>query len=161
MAWGIREANLQPSNILSVPFIRGQFAAFVDRPAILNSMSESYSEIVLDHANNPRNQGILESANARGYNMNPVCGDVLSLMLRIEGDRIAEAKFMTEGCTASVATSSLITEMVMGLSLDEAMELTHEDVAEAVGGLPASKLHSASLVIAALRRAIEGYKTPA
>ena len=124
-------------------------------------MSESYSEIVLDHANNPRNQGILESANARGYNMNPVCGDVLSLMLRIEGDRIAEAKFMTEGCTASVATSSLITEMVMGLSLDEAMDLTHEDVADAVGGLPASKLHSASLVIAALRRAIEGYKTPA
>ena len=93
--------------------------------------------------------------------MNPVCGDVLSLMLRIEGDRIAEARFMTEGCTASVATSSLITEMVTGLTLDEAMELTHEDVADAIGGLPASKLHSASLVIAALRRAIEGYKTPA
>ena len=124
-------------------------------------MSESYSDIVLDHANNPRNQGDLETANARGYNMNPVCGDVLSLMLRIEGDRIMEARFMTEGCTASIATSSLITEMVTGITLDEAMELTHEDVAEAVGGLPASKLHSASLVIAALRRAIEGYKTPA
>jgi nitrogen fixation NifU-like protein len=124
-------------------------------------VSESYSEIVLDHAQNPRNQGILEDANARGYNMNPVCGDVLSLMLRIEGDRIAEARFMTEGCTASVATSSLITEMVTGLTLDEAMALTHEDVADAIGGLPASKLHSASLVIAALRRAIEGYKMPA
>jgi nitrogen fixation NifU-like protein len=124
-------------------------------------VSESYSDIVLDHFNHPRNQGTLEDANARGYNMNPVCGDVLSLMLRIEGDRITAARFMTEGCTASVATSSLITEMVTGLTLDEAMELTHEDVAEAIGGLPASKLHSASLVIAALRRAIEGYKTPA
>ena len=124
-------------------------------------MSESYSEIVLDHAQHPRNQGVLEDANARGYNMNPVCGDVLSLMLRIEDDRIAEARFMTEGCTASIATSSLITEMATGLSLDEAMELTHEDVAEAVGGLPASKLHSASLVIAALRRAIEGYRDAA
>jgi nitrogen fixation protein NifU and related proteins len=124
-------------------------------------MSESYSDIVLDHANNPRNQGTLEDANARGYNMNPVCGDVLSLMLRIEGDRIVAARFLTEGCTASVATSSLITEMVTGITLDEAMELTHEDVAEAVGGLPASKLHSASLVIAALRRAIDGYKAPA
>jgi nitrogen fixation NifU-like protein len=124
-------------------------------------VSESYSDIVLDHFNHPRNQGTLEDANARGYNMNPVCGDVLSLMLRIEGDRITAARFMTQGCTASIATSSLITEMVTGLTLDEAMELTHEDVAEAIGGLPASKLHSASLVIAALRRAIEGYKTPA
>ena len=124
-------------------------------------MSESYSETVLDHANNPRNQGMLEDANARGYNMNPVCGDVLSLMLRIADDRIEAARFMTEGCTASVATSSLITEMVTGLTLDEAMELTHEDIAEAVGGLPASKLHSASLVIAALRRAIEGYRAAA
>lgn len=124
-------------------------------------MSESYSETVLDHANHPRNQGVLEDANARGYNMNPVCGDVLSLMLRIADDRIEAARFMTEGCTASVATSSLITEMVTGLTLDEAMELTHEDIAEAVGGLPASKLHSASLVIAALRRAIEGYRAAA
>jgi nitrogen fixation NifU-like protein len=125
-------------------------------------MSEQYSDIVLDHAQNPRNQGTLEDANARGYNMNPVCGDVLALTLRIEGDRIAAARFQTEGCTASVATSSILTEMVTGLTLDEAGELTHEDIADAVGGLPASKLHSASLVIAALRRAIDSYqKQPA
>lgn len=122
-------------------------------------MSESYSEIVLEHAKNPRNQGNLGDANARGYNMNPVCGDVLSLMLRIEEGRVAEARFMTEGCTASVATSSLITEMVTGLTLDEARELTHEDVADAAGGLPTSKLHSASLVIAALRQALDRYET--
>lgn len=125
-------------------------------------MSESYSEIVLDHAQHPRNQGILEDANARGYNMNPVCGDVLALTLRIEGDRIAEARFQTEGCTASVATSSILTEIVTGMTLDEAAALTHEDIADAVGGLPASKLHSASLVIAALRRALDSYqKQPA
>ena len=125
-------------------------------------MSEQYSEIVLDHAKNPRNQGTLKDANARGYNMNPVCGDVLALTLRIEEGHIAAARFQTEGCTASVATSSILTEMVTGLSLEEAGELTHEDVADAVGGLPASKLHSASLVIAALRRAIESYqKQPA
>src|SRR5688572_9659921 len=125
-------------------------------------MSESYSDIVLDHAEHPRNQGILEDANARGYNMNPVCGDVLALTMRIDGDRIAEARVQTEGCTASVATSSILSEMVTGMTLDEAVALTHEDIADAVGVLPASKLHSASLVIAALRRAIDSYqKTPA
>ena len=122
-------------------------------------MSE-YSEIVLDHAENPRNKGILEGANARGYQMNPVCGDTLVLMLRIEDDRIVEATFETEGCTASLATSSLITEMAKGLSIPEALELSHEDVSEAIGGLPPSKLHSAALVIDALRRAIASYSPP-
>ena len=119
---------------------------------------ESYSEIVLDHAKNPRNQGTLEDANARGYQMNPVCGDTLALMLRIDDDRIGAARFMAEGCTASMATSSILTEIVTGLTLDEALALTHEDISEAVGGLPASKLHSAGLVIDALRRAIGGYR---
>jgi nitrogen fixation NifU-like protein len=119
---------------------------------------ESYSDIVLDHAKHPRNQGVLEDANARGYQMNPVCGDTLALMLRIEDDRIAAARFQTEGCTASVATSSIITEMVSGLTLEDALSLTHEDVSAAAGGLPVSKLHSAALVIDALRRAIASYR---
>ena len=121
-------------------------------------MSESYSDIVLDHAQNPRNQGSLEDANARAYQMNLVCGDVLALALRIDNGRIAAAKFQTHGCTASVATSSILTEMITGLTLDEAAELTHEDISEAAGGLPASKLHSAALVIGALRQALAGYK---
>ena len=121
-------------------------------------MSESYSDIVLDHAQNPRNRGILEDANARGYQMNPVCGDTFVLMLRIADDRISDARFQTEGCTASLATSSIITEMVTGLTLEEALEITHEDVSSEVGGLPASKLHSAALVIGGLQRAIAGYK---
>ncbi len=120
-------------------------------------MSE-YSEIVLDHAEHPRNQGPLADANARGYQMNPVCGDTLALMLRIEDGRIVKAGFQTEGCTASVATSSIITEIVEGLSLDQARELSYDDVSDAVGGLPVSKLHSAALVIDALRRAIAGYE---
>lgn len=119
-------------------------------------MSE-YSELVLDHANHPRNLGRLDSANARGYQMNPVCGDTLALMLRIDGGRIAEARFLTEGCTASIATSSLLTEMITGMSLDEAGALTHEDVSAAIGGLPPSKLHSAALVIGALRQALAAY----
>jgi nitrogen fixation protein NifU and related proteins len=120
-------------------------------------MSE-YSEIVLDHATHPRNQGPLDGANARGYQMNPVCGDTMVLMLRIADGRIEKAGFQTEGCTASVATSSIITEMVEGLTLAEARELSHDDVSEAVGGLPASKLHSAALVIDSLRRALAAYE---
>jgi nitrogen fixation protein NifU and related proteins len=121
-------------------------------------MSESYSDIVLDHAENPRNQGVLDDANARGYQMNPVCGDVLSLTLRVVEGRIEGARFQTEGCTASVATSSMLTEMISGLTLVEAESLTHEDISDAVGGLPTSKLHSAALVIGALRQALESYK---
>jgi nitrogen fixation NifU-like protein len=124
-------------------------------------VSEQYSDIVLDHAEHPRNQGVLEDANARGYQMNPVCGDVLSLMLRIDDGHITKARFMTEGCTASVATSSILTELITGLSLEEAEELSHEDINDAVGGLPASKLHSAALVIGALKQALASYKTAA
>lgn len=117
-----------------------------------------YSEIVLDHAKNPRNVGIIEDPDARGVQMNPVCGDTLMLTLRIKDGRIAESRIQTKGCAASVATSSILTELIQDLTLDEAMDLTHEDVSEAVGGLPASKLHSAALVIDALRRAVRGYR---
>lgn len=117
-----------------------------------------YSDIILDHARNPRNLGPLPDANARGYQMNPVCGDTLALALRVEGDRVAEARFQAEGCTASVAASSVLTEMLRGMTVERALELTHDDIAEAVGGLPASKLHSAALVIDGLRRAIASYR---
>lgn len=119
---------------------------------------ESYSEIVIDHAEHPRNHGDLPEANARGYQMNPVCGDTLALLLRIDDDHVTDARFLAEGCTASMATSSIITEMIKGLSLEEALAITHEDVSEAVGGLPASKLHSAALVIDAVRRAVSSYR---
>ena len=119
---------------------------------------ESYSDIVLDHARNPRNQGVLENADAKGAQTNPVCGDTFILTLQIEEDRISDVRFLTQGCTASVATSSIITEMIKGLSLAEALDITHNDVSDAMGGLPTSKLHSAALVIDGLRRAITGYR---
>jgi len=119
---------------------------------------ESYSDIVMDHAKNPRNVGILEPADARGVQMNPVCGDTLMLTLKIDDGRITDSRIQTKGCAASVATSSILTELIDGMTLDEAMELSHEEVSEAVGGLPPSKLHSAALVIDALRRAITSYR---
>ena len=118
----------------------------------------SYSEIVLDHARNPRNAGVLANADARGLLMNPVCGDTLVLMLRIDGGLIVDVRFQTSGCTAAVAASSILTEMVKGLTLAEADELSHEDISEAVGGLPASKLHSAALVIGGLKRTLAAYR---
>lgn len=119
---------------------------------------DSYSEIVMEHAKNPRNVGILEPADARGVQMNPVCGDTLMLTLKIDDGRITDSRIQTKGCAASMATSSILTELIEGMTLDEAMELSHEEVSEAVGGLPSSKLHSAALVIDALRRAITSYR---
>lgn len=119
-----------------------------------------YSDIVLDHAQNPRNVGPLEGANARGFQVNPVCGDTMVISLRIEDDRIADARFQTEGCTASVAASSILTEMLKGRTTTEARSLDYDDVARAAGGLPPSKLHSAALVIDALRRALQSYERP-
>lgn len=119
---------------------------------------ESYSEIVLEHSKHPRNVGEIAEPDARGVQMNPVCGDTLMLTLRISNGKIAESRIQTKGCAASVATSSILTELIQGISLEEAMELSHEDISEAVGGLPSSKLHSAALVIDALRRAIAGYQ---
>jgi nitrogen fixation NifU-like protein len=122
---------------------------------------ESYTDIVLDHAENPRNVGPLADANARGYHVNPVCGDTLVLMLRIADGKIEEARFQTEGCTASVATSSILTELITGMPVEEAAQLTHEAIVDAVGGLPASKLHSAALAIGALRQALASYRAAA
>ena len=112
----------------------------------------------MEHAKNPRNVGILENPDARGVQMNPVCGDTLMLTLRIEGGKITDSRIQSQGCASSVATSSILTELIEGLTLDEALELSHEEVSDAVGGLPSSKLHSASLVIDALRRAVKGYQ---
>lgn len=119
---------------------------------------EGYSGTVLDHFERPRNNGVLEDANAVGYMTNPVCGDTLLLMLRIEGGRIEEVRWQSDGCAASVAASSLLSELVRGASLEEAAGITREAVVEALGGLPASKLHASVLAADALARALEDYR---
>ena len=119
---------------------------------------EGYSDIVLDHFERPRNNGVLDGANAVAHMTNPVCGDSLLLMLRIEDGRIEEARWQSDGCAASIAASSLVSELAAGRSLDEAASLTREAVTEALGGLPASKLHASVLAADALHLALEDYR---
>lgn len=120
--------------------------------------SQYYSETLIDHFSNPRNAGAMEDADVEASVTNPVCGDSLRLFLRFDGDRIARASFLSSGCPASIATSSIATEMITGLSLDEAEALTREDFTEAVGGLPKSKVHCSVLAAAAVRNAVADWR---
>lgn len=120
-------------------------------------MAEVYSEIFFDHLTSPRNMGELPDADGVGATTNPVCGDIMKLAIKVEDGHITAARYLTKGCTASVAASSMLTEMLSGLSLEEARQLTSQDVIEALGGLPPAKLHSAVLVEGALRRAVADY----
>ncbi len=119
---------------------------------------EGYSDIVIDHFERPRNSGTLEDANAVGYMTNPVCGDTLLLMLRVDGGRIAGVRWQSDGCAASIAASSLISELAAGASLAEAGAITREALVEALGGLPASKLHASVLAADALHHALAEYR---
>ncbi len=116
-----------------------------------------YSDLVRDHFENPRNAGELADADAVGYQTNPVCGDTMRLTLRINGGRIIEAHFQTSGCPAAIATSSVCTEMIRGHTLAEAEALTKEDYAEALGGLPAGKMHCSVLAADTVRAAAADY----
>jgi nitrogen fixation protein NifU and related proteins len=116
-----------------------------------------YSAIVVDHFQNPRNAGELADANARASVSNPVCGDVLQLMLKISDGRIAQVRFKTFGCEAAIAASSVLTEMIQGKSLADAQSITPEAITAALGGLPKVKLHAASLAEEALKEALEQY----
>ena len=120
--------------------------------------SEGYSETVMDHFERPRNNGELEDANAVGFMTNPVCGDTLLLMLRVAGGRIEEARWKSDGCAASIAASSLLSELARGKTIDEAASITREAVVEALGGLPLSKLHASVLAADALDLAIKDWK---
>jgi len=104
-----------------------------------------YSAAVLDHFQNPRNAGTLESATATISVENPVCGDILELSARVEAGRIAEARFRTRGCVTAMACSSLLTELLRGKTPGEARAITSEQISEALGGLPQATLHGAQL----------------
>lgn len=117
-----------------------------------------YSEKVMEHFSNPRNVGEVENANGVGTVGNPQCGDIMKLTIRVEEDVIKDVKFKTFGCGAAIATSSMVTELVKGKTLDEAEKVSNATVAEALDGLPAVKMHCSNLAADALRSAIEDYK---
>ncbi len=116
-----------------------------------------YTDLVMDHFSNPRNVGEVDDPDGAGQIGNPVCGDVMRMTIKVEDDHITDVKFKTFGCGAAVATSSIVTEMVMGKTLDEAAEISNRAVAEALGGLPAQKMHCSNLAADALHLAIEDY----
>ncbi|MBN2153475.1 MAG: iron-sulfur cluster assembly scaffold protein [Candidatus Lokiarchaeota archaeon] len=124
------------------------------------SKSTNYSEKVLDHFKNPRNVGTLEGDNvAVGRVGNPVCGDLMDIYIKVgEGDKIEDIKFKTFGCGSAVATSSMITEIAKGKTLDDAMRITRQDVANELEGLPPIKMHCSNLAADALHEAIKNFK---
>jgi FeS cluster assembly scaffold protein NifU len=121
--------------------------------------STQYSEKTLEHFRNPRNVGTLEGPNvAVGRVGNPVCGDMMDIYIDVEDDRIKEIKFQTFGCGSAVATSSMITELVIGMQLDEALKVSRGDVADALDGLPPIKMHCSNLAADALHEAIKNWR---
>ena len=116
-----------------------------------------YSEKVMDHFMNPRNVGVIEDASGVGEIGNAKCGDIMKIYLKIENDIIVDVKFETFGCGSAIASSSMATEMIMGKSIYEAMELTNKAVAEALDGLPAHKLHCSVLAEEAIKNALKDY----
>lgn len=122
-------------------------------------MNETYTDQVMDHFMNPRNVGEIPDADGMGQVGNPVCGDVMRISLRVRDGRIADIRFKTFGCGAAIATSSMITELVKGKKLDEALEVSNRKVAEALGGLPPRKMHCSNLAAEALLAAINDYRT--
>ena len=117
-----------------------------------------YSEKVMDHFLNPRNVGEIPDADGTGTVGNPICGDMMTIYIKVEEDRIIDIKFKTFGCGAAVATSSMITEMAKGKTIDEALKISRADVAGELGGLPPIKMHCSNLAADALNKAIEDYK---
>ncbi|HMB17127.1 MAG TPA: Fe-S cluster assembly scaffold protein NifU [Pelovirga sp.] len=117
-----------------------------------------YTEKVMDHFSNPRNVGEIENANGVGEVGNASCGDIMKIYLKVEGDIIKDVKFKTFGCGAAIATSSMVTELAIGKTLDEALVLTNQAVAEALDGLPPAKMHCSNLAADALHEAIKDYK---
>jgi nitrogen fixation NifU-like protein len=117
-----------------------------------------YSEKVMEHFKNPRNVGEIENPDGIGHVGNPVCGDIMELYIKVKDGIIVDAKFKTFGCGAAIATSSMVTEMVKGKRIEEALKISNKAVAEALDGLPPVKMHCSVLAEEALRSAIEDYR---
>jgi nitrogen fixation protein NifU and related proteins len=117
-----------------------------------------YSEAVMDHFRNPRNMGVIEDADGVGEVGNPTCGDMMRITIKVKDDRLEDVKFQTLGCGAAVATSSMVTEMAIGKTIDEAEDISNKSVAESLGGLPPAKMHCSNLAADGLHKAIEDYR---
>ena len=117
-----------------------------------------YSDVVMDHFTNPRNVGEIEDADGVGEVGNPVCGDMMTFYIKVgEDERLEEVKFKTFGCGAAIAVSSMVSEMAKGKTVEEALKITRDDVAQELGGLPKQKMHCSNLGADALHLAIEDY----
>ena len=118
-----------------------------------------YSKKVMDHFMNPRNVGEIDNPDGYGKVGNPVCGDLMEMFIKVKDDVITNMKFKTFGCGSAIATSSMVTELAMGMNVDEAMKLTRNDVASELDGLPPQKMHCSNLAADALHEAIKDYKS--
>lgn len=116
-----------------------------------------YSEKVMDHFKNPRNVGMIENANGIGEVGNAVCGDIMKMYLKIENNVIVDVKFETFGCTSAIASSSMATEMIKGKTIGEALAVTNKQVVDALGSLPAHKLHCSVLAEESIKSAVKDY----
>jgi len=135
---------------------------YLDNHAVFNSnglqeVYMEYSEFVMDHFKNPRNKGVLKNPDGIGEVGNPICGDMMKIMIKVKDKKIADIKFSTLGCGAAIAVSSIVTDMAKGKTLDEAMKITNQKVAETLGELPKNELHCANLGADALHMAIIDY----
>ena len=116
-----------------------------------------YTDKVLDHFRNPRNMGEIPDADGIGTVGNPICGDLMTIYIKVKDNRLEDVKFKTFGCGAAIATSSMITEIAKGKTLDAAMKITRGDVADNLGGLPPVKMHCSNLAADGLHAAIQDY----
>jgi len=121
-------------------------------------MTKMYSEKVLKHFREPHNLGSIKNADGIGQVGNPTCGDIMKLYIKVKNNKISDIKFETLGCGAAIATSSIITDLAKGKSLDKAIKITKNDVAKSLDGLPSLKMHCSNLAADALKKAIEDYK---
>ncbi|MGB9627816.1 MAG: iron-sulfur cluster assembly scaffold protein [Thermodesulfobacteriota bacterium] len=134
----------------------------VSNPTLEEGLDENvgylvYNEILIDHFLNPRNIGEIENPDAMATVGDPTCGDFIRVYLKVEDGRITEFKFLTQGCPGAISTSSIATELAIGKTLDEALQLTDNDVIRAAGGIPARKAHCSLLAIRGLHQAIANY----
>ncbi len=117
-----------------------------------------YNAIILDHLRNPRNMGEMENPDGIGEARNPACGDTMRLYIKVEMNHVVDAKFLTFGCGAAIASSSVTTEIIKGKTIEEVLKISDSAIAEAMGGLPATKVHCSFLAEQAIRSAVLDYR---